>query len=185
MGRAMYFLLTLSFVAYLFGAYSLGKNSKKAVLGVSLTQDPIPTILPTDTPTPVPTQTPTSTPKATVKPTPVVKATSASTPTAVPKPISASSQEINGYIDRFSAQYGVDANVLRHIALCESGFNSSSINGVYVGLYQFSPSAWTKIRAEIGEDTNGDLRFSAEESVQTAAYTLSKQKSYIWPNCVP
>ena len=88
-------------------------------------------------------------------------------------------------IDRFSAQYSVDPNVLRHLAICESGFNSSAVNGAYVGLYQFGPITWKNLREEIGEDTNINLRYSAEESTQTAAYALSLGKRGIWPNCAP
>ena len=36
----------------------------------------------------------------------------------------------------------------------------------------------------MGEDKNNDLRFNAEEAVQTAAYVLSINQAYIWPNCV-
>ena len=64
---------------------------------------------------------------ATKKPTP----TPSPTATPVPTPI-ATSQEVNGFIDRFSAQYGVDPNVLRHTAQCESGFNPGATNESYL-----------------------------------------------------
>jgi soluble lytic murein transglycosylase-like protein len=79
----------------------------------------------------------------------------------------------------------VDPNVLRHIAVCESGFNPLASNLAYAGLYQFSPNTWQNYRGNMGEETNTDLRFNAEEAVQTAAFVLSINQAYIWPSCVP
>jgi len=121
---------------------------------------------------------PTASPSATLTPTPTKK----------PKPVlpaPASSMEVNALIERFSAQYSVDPNVMRHLAICESGFNSSAINGAYVGLFQFGTVTWKNLRKEIGEDMNINLRFSAEESTQTAAYALALGERGIWPNCAP
>ncbi|MCX6704080.1 MAG: transglycosylase SLT domain-containing protein [Candidatus Woesebacteria bacterium] len=129
---------------------------------------------PTETPSPTPTPTPTATPTPKPKP----------TPSPVPQPIF-SSQEINGFIDRFASQYGVSPDVLRYIALCESGFNLSAKNYVYAGLYQFSTVTWKNLRVKIGEDTDPNLRFNAEEAVQTAAYAVSIGDHAIWPHCYP
>jgi len=74
---------------------------------------------------------------------------------------------------------------MRYIAICEAGFNPNAVNGPYIGLYQFGPITWQNIRGEIGEDPNINLRYSVEESAQTAAYSLSKGKIGIWPNCKP
>jgi hypothetical protein len=177
MVKPRYFLFVIFYAAYLMGAYFLGRASKNnRVLGLSYYVSS-PTPSPTDTPTPSPTATatPTSTPTAVPTDTPKPK------PTITP----VSSQEVNAFIERFSAQYGVDPNVIRHLAICESGFRSNAIQGIYVGLFQFGPVTWKNIRLEFGEDTNPDLRYSAEESVQTAAYAYSKGKKAIWPNCFP
>ena len=128
---------------------------------------------PSPSPTPAPTLTATPTPVPTHTPKPVP------TPTPVPP------AQINALIDRFSGQYAVDPNVMRHIAICESGFNPSAVNGSYVGLFQFGPITWKNIRKEIGEDLDANLRYSAEESAQTAAYALSQGKREIFPNCAP
>jgi hypothetical protein len=133
----------------------------------------------TEEPTPTPTETPTPTPS----PSPTPKPTKTPTPIPTPSPIPPA--EINALIDRFSAQYGVDPNVMRHIAICESGFNPLAKTRYYAGLYQFGQVTWQNIRREIGEDLNINLRYSAEESAQTAAYALSKGKRGIWPNCAP
>jgi hypothetical protein len=159
------------------GMYFLGQKTKSKVLSENVEATISPTITPTPTESPTPTATPTNTPK----PTPLAT----KSPTPVPKPTAASSAEVNSLIDRFSSQYSVDPNVMRHMALCESGFNSSAVNGPYVGLYQFNSVTWKNLRKEIGEDTEANLRFSAEESVQTAAYAFSKGKTGIWPNCNP
>jgi hypothetical protein len=170
MKKGLLFLLIFISLTYLIVMYILGKNSNKKVLSVStitpsFTMSPSPTEIPTpiSTPTPIPTK----------------------RPTPVPTPSPASSEEVNGFIDRFAGQYGVDPNVVRYIALCESGFRSNAEKAGYVGLFQFGPITWKNIRAEIGEDININLRYSAEESVQTAAYALSKGKQKIWPNCIP
>lgn len=139
---------------------------------------PFPTLTPT--PTPEPTNTPTPTPKPKPTPTPTLKPTPTPTPQS-----SVSSEQINGFIERFAGQYGVDPNVLRYIAVCESGFNPLATNLSYAGLYQFTSSTWIKYRNLLGEDINPDLRFNAEEAVQTAAFILSLGQTYIWPSCMP
>jgi len=103
----------------------------------------------------------------------------------IPTPSPAASKEINEYIDRFSSQFGIDPNVLRYVAICESGFRSNATNGKYAGLFQFDTTTWSNIRKEIGENPDERLRLSAEEAVQTAAYAISKGKERLWPNCIP
>ncbi len=132
----------------------------------------------------VATPTATATPTPTVTPTPTPKPTSIKTPTPIPQP-TVSSQQINEFIERFASQYGVDPNVLRYMALCESGFNPLASHAGYAGLFQFGSATWKNIRKEIGEDTDPNLRFNAEEAVQTAAYAISRGKTSLWPNCYP
>ena len=175
--------------------YLVIQDSKTKVLGFNEEIKPTLTNLPSSAPiltpsdTPLSTSSPTNTPLLYPTPSIIPKQIPTLTPTETskptPLPLLATSQEINSFIERFAAQYGVDPNILRHIALCESGFNSTAIHRNYAGLYQFTTISWTNIRREIGEDINPDLRFSAEESVQTAAYALSKGKGGIWPNCLP
>ncbi len=160
-------------------------NIKANVLGWYIVS-PKPTARATPTVTPTPTSTPTPTPEPTATPTPEPTATAAPTVTATPTPApTASSGEINGFIDRFSAQYGVDPNVLRHTAVCESGFNPGAVNGSYAGLFQFDARTWQTYRNRMGKDANVALRVNAEEAVQTAAYVYSINATGIWPHCVP
>ena len=144
------------------------------------TPSPVPTLTPTSFPTATPTATSTPTPTPTMKPTP----TPTPTPAVVPQR-NFSQEEIHGFIERFAAQYSVDPNVLRHIAVCESGFNASAVNGPYVGLYQFGITSWRSNRTQMGEDADPNLRFNAEEAIQTAAFIVSKGMGNLWPNCFP
>lgn len=146
---------------------------------LTLTTSPTPII--TETPSPLPTTTTSITPSLAIIQTP----SPTPTPTKTPIPSPAKSEEINSLINRFSIQYGIDPNILRHIAICESGFNSSATNGPYIGLFQFGSTTWQNLRLEIGENHHPDLRYSAEESIKTASYALSKNKSKLWPNCTP
>ncbi len=157
--------------------YYFMTTPKTSVLGETVATTPTPLASPTPSPSPSPTITP--------SPSPVPTATPTKTPKPLPTPSPIPPSEINALIDRFSAQYAVDANVMRHIAICESGFDPNAVNGTYVGLFQFGPVTWKNIRREIGEAADIYLRFSAEESAQTAAYALSQGKRGIWPNCAP
>lgn len=185
MGRKIYFPLVVISLVYLFLMYFLGKNANKNVLGIAQTPivknepDVVATLTPEVTPKPETRDSEEPEPKINISPTPKI------TQSPMPKSTPAPASEVNSFIERFSAQYAVDPNVLRHIAICESAFRSNAVNNGYAGLYQFGKITWENIRSEIGEDTNPDLRLSAEESVQTAAYALSKGKGRIWPNCVP
>lgn len=187
--KTLYKVLTVLCLIYLFSMYLLGKNTKEKVLGTVSEVKPSPTpvstinLTQTSEPTDIPTPTNTLTPKPVPTSTPTI--TSSPTPKPTPTPVGASSSEINSFIERFASQYGVDPNVLRYIAICESGFRSNAENAGYVGLYQFGPITWKNIRQEFGEDIDPNLRYSAEESVQTASYALSKGKNGIWPNCQP
>lgn len=168
------FLIDLVLVAWRLSE----KKSDLQVLSfmTSASSTPAPTLTPTPTitPTPTPTFTPTPSPSPTIIP----------IPTLAPQP-KFSQEEIHGFIEIFAGQYGVDPNVLRHIATCESGFNASAVNGPYVGLFQFGSSSWINNRKLMGEDSDLDLRFNAEESVQTASFIVSKGIKNIWPNCYP
>jgi hypothetical protein len=133
-------------------------------------------VTPTSTPTPIPTDTPT--PKPTVKPKP--------TPTPTPKPQPEfTSEQIYHMIDKFAAEKGVNPNVIRHIAVCESGFNPKAKNYIYGGLFQFAPATWKSYRKNMGLDPDPDLMFNAEEAIKTVVYIVSLGRTYLWPNCAP
>ena len=102
-----------------------------------------------------------------------------------PTPVPVSSQQINEYINKYAGEYGVDPNVLRHIAVCESGFDPTIEHLSYVGLYQFGPMTWKTKRMEMGRDPDDALRWDVEEQVVTAAWIVKMGYTNIWPNCVP
>lgn len=172
-------------ISYLFIA---DKTSNNKVLSQTSSVTDTPTTVLTSIPSEAISKTPSDspTPKP-LSPTSFAPSITLSiTPTPVKRRIQTySSAEINAFIERFAGQYGVDPNILRHIAICESGFNASAINGPYTGLYQFSAKTWSSFRSKIGEARDPDLRLNAEEAVQTAAFVLSIGRRSIWPNCTP
>lgn len=131
---------------------------------ITPTVTPSPTITPTNTPTPKPTRVPTPTPK--------------------PQP-QFTSQQIYEFTNQFGGQYGVDPNVLRYVALCESGFKPGAKNNIYRGLFQFDAATWKTFRRKMNADPDPDLRLNAKEAVATAAYTISQGYLRLWPNCRP
>ena len=146
------------------------------------TLSPLPSLSPTPTPSPSPTPTPSPTPSP--SPTPVPSLIPTPTPTPSPQ-VEYQSEEIHGFVEKFSNQYGLDPNKLRHIAICESTFNPLAKNLNYQGLFQFSPNTWIHYRNLLNKDPNPDLRLDAFASVETAAYVMSLNQTYIWPNCFP
>ena len=172
-------ILSLLILAVVGLSLILVKSKPKGkILSFSIKPSPTPTV----TPLPTPTQTPTPTPTPT--PSPIPTPTNTPTPTPVPQP-NYTSEQINQFIDQYAGQYGVSPHVLRHIVLCESGFNPLAVHSIYAGLFQFGPVTWRNNRKLINEDPNPDLRFNAEQAVKTAAYVLSIGRGGIWPNCYP
>lgn len=149
------------------------KNDKETSLIQEITPvttiSPIPTLSIQITPTIAPTT------KPTINPTPTPKF-------QIPD---FSSEQINNLINSYSGKFGVDPNVIRHVALCESGFNPKAKNWIYGGLFQFSPTTWISWREKMNQDTNTDLRYHAEEAIETATYAISLKKGAMWPNCMP
>ena len=119
--------------------------------------------------TPLPSLTPTLTPKPTRTPTPTIK------------PVSAN--ELEEMFTKYSQNNSIDRDLLKRIAICESGLNINARNGIYAGLYQFSENTWVSIRRAINADNNLNLRFNPEEAIRTAAFKLSTNGSSAWPNC--
>lgn len=140
--------------------------------------DPTPTVY--MAPTSQPTATPTIEPTATLTMVP----TSTPFPTPTLQPTIAVVTDLESLFTKYSAEYGADKELLKRIARCESGFNTSSNNSdMYVGMYQFSASTWISNRTAMGLDTNLELRLSAEESIRTAAFMLARGQYRAWPNC--
>lgn len=169
---------TTTFIVSLVIISSVHARSEEIVRAMPFVPTPTFTITPsptpTNTPTPTLTPTPTNTPTPTSTPTP--------TPTNTPHPLPAS--DFESYFDQYSNQYGVDKNKLKKIAQCESGIHPGANNGEYGGMFQFSIPTWQGTRAQMALDTNPDLRFGARESIETAAFKISRGGENAWANCL-
>lgn len=140
----------------------------------------MPTPTPTSTPTPLPTLTSTPTPTPTLTPTPTITPTP--TPTSTPTPMPVTSFET--YFDQYSNQYQISKDLLKKIAFCESGAHPGAANGIYGGMYQFSEETWKSTRQMMGLDPDPNLRFGAKESIETAAFKISRNGTTAWSNCL-
>lgn len=135
--------------------------------------------------TPLPTSTPEITLTATPTPSPLPTATPTPLPTATPTPIPtiAVVADLETLFTKYSDEYHVDKEQMKHIAKCESNFNSQSDAGLYTGMFQFAAQTWISNRTAMGLDANTDLRKNVEESIRTAAFMLSRGQQNAWPNC--
>lgn len=155
---------------------SVKKTTKLAVIA-SPPQTPSPTPLPTATPTPTVIPTTIPSPTLTATPTPIIT----DTPTPTPTPLAP--VDVEAVFTDQASHYSVDKELLKRIAACESGMNSSAENGPYGGMYQFSESSWRSTREVMGMDPDPSLRFNPTEAIRTAAFKLSTGGRSAWPNC--
>jgi len=132
------------------------------------------------TPTPIPSPTPE--PRDELEPTPILSPE----PTATPKPapVVKAPDDLEASFATHAATYGVDVDLLRRIANCESHFHSGSVNGIYGGMFQFSPSTWASTRRAMEMDENPDLRFDGEEAIRTAAFKIGHGGQSAWAACL-
>lgn len=117
------------------------------------------------TETPVPTRTPTPS----LTPTPTMKIVTSS--------------QFEEWFEKYSSSQSINKEILKKIAVCESGLNPRATNGIYGGLYQFSESSWRTARRQMNQDQNPELRFDAEEAIETATFRLATNGLAAWPNC--
>lgn len=139
-----------------------------SVLTPTLTPTPIAKI---STPTPKPARTPI--PSPTGGPTP--------TPTAIP--IIVLPADLEELFSKYSTAYGVDKELLKRIAKCESGLNPNAQTKEYAGLFQFGATIWIQTRTLMGQNPDLNLRLNPEEAIRTAAFMVSQNHLGIWPNC--
>ena len=88
-----------------------------------------------------------------------------------------SSEDIQGFLKEYSDKYGLDIDNLRHVVVCESGFDPLATNSVYAGLFQFDERTWITYREMTNEDPDPKLRFDAKEAVKTGSYLISIGKT--------
>jgi soluble lytic murein transglycosylase-like protein len=85
--------------------------------------------------------------------------------------------------ETYAAQFGVDKELLKQIAYCESHYNPGAVNGPYGGMYQYSASTWASTRNQMGLDPNPDLRFDGEQAILTSAFKIAAGGRRAWPVC--
>src|SRR3989344_2625584 len=51
--------------------------------------------------------------------------------------------DLDSWFRKYADEYGVDENLLKKIAKCESGFNAGSNSGYYGGMFQYAASTWS------------------------------------------
>lgn len=139
-------------------------NSKKLII------NEIPSSI---TPTPTISTTPTFTPTPSPEPTLI--------PTSIPQ--TTTTKSLDYLFTLYGSRYGVDSQVLKKIAGCESGFDVNQITGDYAGLFQFGSTPWIEARGRLGENNDLNLRFNAEESIKTAAHEIQIKGTSGWGDC--
>lgn len=182
LGMVIGFVIFFTFV----GVSEKGQNNSVTVMGIQDEVSPTPgdEVIETPTPTATPTDTPTPTPKPSLTPKPTPILTPEPTPTPTPSVVPSSEPyDAISLVSKYAQEFGVDEHVLYTIGQCESGFNATSSNGPYGGVYQFHYSSWASIRNSMGLDTNPDLRFNPEESIKTAAFKIARDGTGAWPAC--
>lgn len=167
------FSLFIFFLSTLIGATAYVAVSYSSARIIS----PLPDKIYANTPSPSVESTPTPSPA-----TPIPTATPTPTPTPTPGPVVAP-VSLDPLFIKYSDEYSVNNELLKRIAKCESGFNPNAKANGYQGLFQFSETLWIQTRNLIGLNPDPNLRFSAEESIRTAAFMLSQNHLGIWPNC--
>lgn len=147
---------------------SLELTLDAATIDRELVLTPFPEEAITVAPTPKPTSKPEATPAPTKAPVAVVPAS-----------------DYEPLFEQWSAHFGVDVNLLKHIARCESRFNPAAVGGIYGGMYQFSASTWQSTRSAMDHDSDPNLRFDANEAIKTAAFKIASGGQSAWKNCLP
>ncbi len=135
------------------------------------------------------TQSPKPSPSPALQRTLTPSPTLALTPTPVTTVSATPAQPIASVYDalfeQWSTHFGVDIQLLKYIARCESRFNPASVGGIYGGLYQFSASTWKSTRNAMSHDPDPALRFDANEAIKTAAFKIANGGKSAWKNCLP
>ena len=147
---------------------SLDLALNEAIIDRELELTPIPEAAITAAPSPKPTVKPEATPAPTKTPAAVLPAS-----------------DYEPLFEKWAVHFGIDINLLKHIARCESRFNPGAVGGIYGGMYQFSASTWKSTRIAMDHDPDPNLRFDANEAIKTAAFKIANGGQSAWKNCLP
>lgn len=91
--------------------------------------------------------------------------------------------QYDAWFNQYGSQFGVEPELLKKIAYCESHYNPGAQNGPYGGMYQYLDSTWQATRNLMGLDPDPDLRFDAEQSIMTSAFKIKAGGIRAWPVC--
>ena len=123
---------------------------------------------------------------------PTLKPFTGPDPTIAPQPRHVSQpqyteEELDAMMKRFEGQFALEKDVLKNIAKCVSDYNPNLFDDSRIGLFQFQEPTWIELREKLGEETDPNLRFFAEEATQTAGYVLANDldPDGIWGDCAP
>jgi len=86
-------------------------------------------------------------------------------------------------VDILADQYGVNRDLARCICQHESEWNPEavSLDGQYVGLWQWELESFRSVRGEMGKNSAVDLRADAIASTEAALWTISQGHASWWP----
>lgn len=176
------FLIAVTDTEKVLGAETEASTSAiETATGVS-TPAPSPVVEPSVDPTPAPAKPASVQPSAT----PTIEPTTTPEPIAVPSAapaISTAAADLESLFAQHAATHGVDPEIMKKIAQCESGMRPEAVNGPYGGMFQFVSSTWVSNRKAMGKDTDPALRFNAEEAIETAAFKMGRDGYGAWPSC--
>lgn len=78
------------------------------------------------------------------------------------------------YVEKYSAEYGVDSELVYAVIKTESSFNPDAVsNADAVGLTQITPETFEWIKTKLGEEDKELSLYDPETSIKYGAYFLS------------
>ena len=78
------------------------------------------------------------------------------------------------YVEKYSSEYGIDANLLYAVIKTESSFNPDAVsNADALGLTQITPETFDWLRMKLGEEDKNLSLSDPETSVKYGAFFLS------------
>ena len=104
---------------------------------------------------------------------PEVKAQSSVPTQAESKPTTYS-----GLIDYYCGQYGCNPIQLKRVMMCESTNNPNARNGIYSGLFQFSPATFRSYSTKMGL-VNANI-WDAEDQINVASWMFANGQARQW-----
>ncbi len=135
--------------------------------------EPEPTATPQPQPDPTPQPEPEPEPTATPQPAPTATPEPEPTPAPEPPQSSGPPSGIEGQLEYYANQYGVDPNLIKAVAWRESGWNQSSVSSAgAIGVMQVMPGTATWINNNL-VSRNLDVRGSTADNIEAGTAYLA------------